>query len=377
MGDSAKEGHHEIHTRVHFKAMKYRVQESLIYGLLAAAFLFCCTRPALGIVVHPNEGEPNLIEWTDRPDPNVVGRWSSNASFVVVAPNWIITTRHQSTSPTIVTIEGITYDCHYNSEWVGGSGGNADIQLIRLTTTDGGNPNLAHYASPYEGSDEKGQDVVIGGYGDGRGGLLKTRGTTYGYEWDNSSNTTLRLGTNKVDDTKNNNTLGSLTSDIIIADFDGLNEGESTVYECIPAVHDSGGGWFIHDGNEWKVAGLSRAVDTHYEQGHFDDPNYILYEAWFRNKTNPNTLQPDYLDAVRINSYAAWIHDIIYVPGDLTGDDWVDFTDFGAFANQWGRDDCSELNNWCEGADFEPTNGSVDWDDLAFLADVWLTGWEY
>jgi hypothetical protein len=83
------------------------------------------------------------------------------------------------------------------------------------------------------------------------------------------------------------------------------------------------------------------------------------------------------MDAVRISSYAAWIYDIIYVPGDLTGNDWVDFTDFGAFANQWGRDDCSELNNWCEGADFEPTNGSVDWDDLAFLADVWLTGWEY
>ena len=367
MGDSAKEEHHEIRTRVHFKAMKYRVQESLIYGLLAAAFLFCCTRPALGVIWHP-DGEPNLATWTDRPDPNVAGRWGSNASCVAVSSNCIITVRHAGGGiGTPVEIGGGTYTV---AEIWGHN--TADLRVAKLYGA-----NLRSFVGLYEDSNEIGKDIVIGGYGDGRGGLLKTGGITYGYEWDNSKNTTLRLGTNKVDNTENDNTLGSLTSDIIIADFDGLGEGNSTVYEGIPAVHDSGSGWFIKVGETWKVAGLSRAVDTHYEQGHFDDPNYILYEAWFRNRQFPNQLDPDYMDAVRISSYAAWIYDIIYVPGDLTGDDWVDFTDSGAFANQWGRDDCSELNNWCEGADFEPANGSVDWDDLAFLADVWLTGWEY
>ena len=366
MGDSAKEEHHEIRTRVHFKAMKYRVQESLIYGLLAAAFLFCCTRPALGVIWHP-DGEPNLIEWTDRPDPNVVGRWGSNASCVAVSSNCVITVRHAGGGvDTSVEIGGNTYVV--TEVW------NHDTTDLRVAKLYGA--NLRSFVGLYEDTNEIGKDIVIGGYGDGRGGLLKTGGITYGYEWDNSTNTTLRLGTNKVDDTENDNTLGSLTSDIIIADFDGLGEGNSTVYEGIPAVHDSGSGWFIKVGETWKVAGLSRAVDTHYEQGHFDDPNYILYEAWFRNRADPNILQPDYLDAVRISSYATWILETIpeRLPGDLTGDDWVDFADFAVFAQYWQNAEC-EFPDWCLGADCEP-DGDVDWADLAALVDGWLCDWE-
>ena len=383
MGDSAKEEHHEIHTRVHFKAMKCRVQESLIYGLLAAAFLFCCTRPALGVILHP-DGEPNLATWTDRPDSNVVGRWSSNASFVVVAPNWIITTRHQNTFPTTVTIGGISYTCHYKDEWTGGSAveppGIADVQLVRLTTIDGENPDLIHYASPYIGTDEHidpntgetGREIRIGGYGRGREAKLKggIPRRVYGYTWGtdaNNNNYTLRWCTNRAEDYEDSSTLASYISDVLIGYFDVPGWTE---YEGIPAEYDSGGGWFIYDSNEWKLISLTRAVTSH------GDPWPENGESWFRYVLD-TPRGGDYMDAVRISSYAAWIYDIIYVPGDLTGDDWVDFTDFGAFANQWGRDDCSELNNWCEGADFEPTNGSVDWDDLAFLADVWLTGWEY
>jgi hypothetical protein len=90
----------------------------------------------------------------------------------------------------------------------------------------------------------------------------------------------------------------------------------------------------------------------------------------------PTILDPDFFDAVRISSYAQWIKQII-VAGDLTGDEWVDFTDFALFANEWQRSDCNTANNWCDGADFIPHDGNADYDDLGVLSEHWLSGWEY
>jgi len=361
-----EEGHHETFIQVYFKAMKHRAQKSLIYGLLVAALLFYGMGTAFGIVWHP-DGEPNLVTWTNRPCEDAIGRWGNRGSCVAVSSNSVITTRHQGGGiDTQVEIGGETYtitniwDC-----------GTADLRVVKLYGA-----NLIDFVGIYEDTNEIGKDIVIGGYGDGRGGLLQTWDITYGYLWDNFSNTTLRLGTNKINDTQNDSTLGSFTSDIIIADFDGLNEGASTGYECTAADHDSGGGWFIKTNDTWKVAGLSRAVGVHFEEGHYGDPNYILYEAWFRSRDNPNTPQPDYLDAVRVSSYATWISETIpeRLPGDLTGDDWVDFTDFAVFASYWLTTEC-EYPDWCAGADCEP-DGDVDWNDLFCLVDGWLCDWE-
>jgi hypothetical protein len=326
--------------------------------------LFWWAGPAFGVVLHPDEGEPNLVTWTDRPDINVVGRWGSNASCVAVSSNCVITVRHAGGGiDTSVYFDDIEYKVKEIWNEPAG-GGSADLRVCRIERASGGPANLVHYTSPYIDANEIAKEIRIGGYGDGRDGLLQTHGKTYGYTWDNSSNTTLRWGTNKINDTQDDSTIGSFTSDVIIADFDGLGEGNSTVYEAAVADHDSGNGLFIKVGDTWKVAGLSRAVE------HFG-------ESWFRNSRFPNQLDPDEMDAVRISSYATWISGIILVPGDLTGDDWVDSADFAVFASQWPRDDCGEGNNWCEGADFEPSDGDVDWDDLAFLVDNWLTGWRY
>jgi hypothetical protein len=331
--------------------------------LLAAASLFCCPQSALSIVLHP-DGEPNLTTWTDRPDLNVIGRWGSNASCVAIASNCVITVRHSGGGAgTQVKIGGRTYTVA--ETW---NCGTADLRLARLYGA-----NLTSFVGPYENTDEASKETVIGGYGDGRGAILTASGVTYGYEWDNSTNTTLRLGTNKIDGTANNSTLGSFTSDIIYADFDGLNEGQATIYEGASADHDSGGGWFIKVGNTWKVAGLSRAVEIHYEQG---DPNHLIYnQSWVRNAYDPYTLDPDYIDAVRVSSYATWVLQTIpeRLPGDLTGDDWVDFADFAVFARYWQNTDC-QSPDWCAGADCEP-DGDVDWDDLAALIDGWLCDW--
>jgi hypothetical protein len=278
----------------------------------------------------------------------------------------VITVRHAGGGTgTLVKIGGRSYTIA--QIW---DNNTADLRIVKLYGA-----NLASFVDIYENTDEVGKSIVIGGYGDGRGALLQTSGITYGYQWDNSSNTTRRFGTNKINSTQNNSTLAGYTSDIIIADFDGLTDDQTTIYEGIPADHDSGSGWFIKVGSTWQVAGLSRAVEVHYEQGHEGDPNYILYESWFRNKTHPDIPQPDYLDAVRISSYAPWILQTIpaRLPGDLTGDDWVDFADFAVFAQYWQNTDCHPPD-WCAGADYEP-DGDVDWADLAALADGWLCDW--
>ena len=157
-----------------------------------------------------------------------------------------------------------------------------------------------------------------------------------------------------------------------VADFDDLSQSLPTGYECIVAVHDSGGGWFIKEGGVWKVAGLSRAVEPHYEEGHEGDPAYILLESWFRDRSNPALSDADVFDAVRISSYAQWISQTIpeVPPGDLTGDDHVDGADFAVFAAYWQRTDCG-APDWCRGADCEP-DGDVDGLDLAAFAEHWL-----
>jgi hypothetical protein len=336
-------------------------------GLLAAVSLFCCARPALSIVLHP-DGEPNLLTWTDRPDLNVIGRWGSNATCVAISSNCVITVRHAGGDiGTLVRIGGKTYTIA--QIW---NHSTADLRLIKLKGA-----NLANFVDIYESTDEAGKSIVIGGYGDGRAGLLQQMETTYGYQWDNSSNTTRRFGTNKINGTYNNSSVGGYTSDIIFADFDGLGEGDSTIYEGAVADHDSGCGWFIKVGNTWQVAGLSRAVELHYQQGHEGDPNYFIYDqSWFRNRDDPDILDPDYIDAVRLSSYATWLYNTIpdVLPGDLNGDDYVDFRDFAVFTQFWLNYNC-HAPDWCLGADCEP-DGDVDWADLAALADGWLCNWD-
>ena len=57
--------------------------------------------------------------------------------------------------------------------------------------------------------------------------------------------------------------------------------------------------------------------------------------------------------------------------GDLNFDGRIDMVDFAAFSVQWMETSCSELNNWCNGADFDHIN-NVDIEDLAAFAFYWL-----
>jgi len=205
---------------------------------LWAVVIFCAllfdAESAFGIILHPG-GEPDA-GWVDRPGDNVMGRWGSNASCVAIGPNYILTTRHQGGDiNTSVIIAGVSYTIE--QIWTDPANPQADIRVAKLHSA-----NLSEYVDLYSldsDPDEMDQAIVIGGYGNGRGALLQTDGTTYGYAWDETANTTLRWGTNNIDNTQDDLNSNGYTSDVIIAYFHGPGGFEAAV-----ADHDSGGGWF-------------------------------------------------------------------------------------------------------------------------------------
>ncbi|MDO8303453.1 MAG: hypothetical protein Q7T18_09445, partial [Sedimentisphaerales bacterium] len=317
---------------------------------------------AYGIILHPDAGEPNLTTWTDRPVNAVVGRWQNNASFVVVAPKWILTVRHQGGAPATVVINDVNYVCIHNENlWTGGGEeNNADIRLIRLKNSDGSDPDLA-YAPPYTDTNDVDKDFVIGGYGTYRGATLSSGGYAYGYQWAESSNDTLRWGQNHIDGQESVQLSNSYLSYVLYAHFNLTGRP----YEAAIAARDSGGGWFINQNGTWKLAALSAYVQR-------------LNKTWYDDPNTLNTTDPDHFWGIRISSYATWINTIIAadcngpVQADLNNDCKVDFSDFALFAKQWLRTGCIIANNYCGGTDFTPTDGKVDFSDLLIFTQSWL-----
>ena len=223
--------------------------------------------PAFGIIVHSDSGQP-----TDRPGDSVMGRWGSNASCVAIAPDLVITTRHQGGGRnTSVEIGGKSYAVQQVYDHA-----TADLRIVKLAGAD-----LTDFVDIYNVKKEIGSDFVIGGFGNGRGAELQKAGQPYGYKWDNTGNNTLRWGTNNVDG------VSSMAFDLIKADFDALAAAGATAFESAIANHDSGGGWFIKVDGRWKLAGLSHGV-AKSGSSTFDKLNTMT--------------------AVRLSSYTDWIH---------------------------------------------------------------------
>ncbi|MHC4658337.1 MAG: S8 family serine peptidase [Planctomycetota bacterium] len=58
---------------------------------------------------------------------------------------------------------------------------------------------------------------------------------------------------------------------------------------------------------------------------------------------------------------------------DLFRDGFIDFYDYAVFALHWLDEGCSDVDDWCGGADFT-FDASVDYNDLGFFAACWLLG---
>ncbi len=318
-------------------------------AVLACLVCILPAGPVFAIVLH-NDDEP-----TNTPNPGVLGSWYNDASCVVVAPNYIVTTRHQGGAGT-VTIGGLTYNVTQDIPH-----STADLRVARIIKPGGEHANLANWAELYtmQMGSEIGEEIVLGGFGKSRGVALETEGTTYGYSWttEGSVGTQLRWGTNEIHNTGTRADNQGRTSQVVIADFDDPDapQGHPSQYEAAPAEFDSGGGWFIPDGDLWYLAGLSRGAE-----------HALLDQTWFRNNVDPDDLDPDSLDAVRISSYANWIYDQIRHDGDANGDLVVDIVDLTVVAANWF---VTDPLNWYDG-DFTG-DGDIDIADLTALAAKW------
>jgi len=304
--------------------------------------------PCSWAVVMHNDDEPAVT-----PPAEVMGAWGTNASCVVIAPNFIITTCHQGGAGT-VNIGNETYLVAQDIRH-----GTADVRVSRITNPDGSNADLDTWAELYTSTDEvsQGQPFLLGGFGKSRNAPLVTDHIVYGYTWTTESavGNTLRWGTNRIDDTDAKLDKAGRYSQVLIADFDDLDaaHGEPTAFEAALAEFDSGGGWFLPDGDQWRLAGLNRGVE------HTD-------ETWFRNENHPTVLDPDEIDAVRISIYHEDVYEIIRTAGDTNGDLVVDIVDLTRLAGNWY--DPGPLS-WYEG-EFTG-DGVIDIEDLTAMATNW------
>ncbi len=318
-------------------------------ALCALAILsLLATGAAHALILHPAPDGNDSVPAGQRPSDAVMASWWGYASAVVVSPSQVITTCHQRGGiNTRVYIQGDEYKVasYYSHP-------QADLRVVNITD-DGVPAELTEWADIYRGSDEAGMTAVIGGWGLGRGAEAQTGGVTYGYEWGYAPGA-LRWGRNVI---SGPGYVGEgWESRTIEADFDGVGEGGHIEYEAILADRDSGGGWFVESesADQWLLAGLNRSVDH-------------LHEAWFRNKYNPASLDPDGTDAVRISVYADWIDYAMNRPlmGDANVDGEVGLADLTALADNYGEVQTSL--NWMDG-DFTG-DWAVGLSDLAALAD--------
>ena len=279
---------------------RWRIHIGVVAVVAVSAFLGSAG-PVLGLVLHPSGETPPAV----RPDDAVIGRWATNASCVAVGANYVVTTCHQgggvgasvffpdSADADTLPDEYLVAEIFQHNK--------ADVRVVRLTPV-GGVPDLSYTIAPFTGTNETTfSSAVVGGYGKARGAELKNGADIiYGYGWSGNSNLTLRWGENRIDGTGQGNGTPYVSA-VLTADFDRLSSGLAA--EAGIAEFDSGGGWFIDidpgPGVVWRLAGLSRGAE-----------HATTAETWF---LDPGTGTPDsdYLDAVRISSYADWINAVL------------------------------------------------------------------
>ncbi len=314
---------------------------AILWGGIAVLFL---CRPTLGVIIHPVD-EGAIF---DAPAPAVVGAWGATGSCVAIAPNYVITAKHVSTTTdgSAVHIAGNTY---YTTDTV--DHGSADLRVARLVTANNAPANLTEYVSPYTGQGELlFENMVIGGVGKVRGESLQSDEVVYGYRWADNPDRQVRFGVNRVDSFAPQQAMH-----MIRADFDGPDDMDNLEGESILAAGDSGGGWFARENDQWWLIGIGRSVSN-------SGP-----EAWFRDPANPTTPDADTTLALRVSSYTEWLFQNIalgrVLEGDLNLDGTVDGADAAILQSNYGSDRTNLL--WTDGD--LTADGTVTFDDAWVL----------
>ncbi len=279
---------------------------------------------AHGAILHPGQVPAQT------PPDGLIGHWGGYASCVVVRPNYVLATKHQGGElGTSVRIDGTTY--RVGKLW---SHATSDAVLARIIDDQGQNPGLDAVPHLADGSVETLQPVAIGGWGRGRGEVLLGDGEMpYGYKWGPFTGK-LCWGWNVVDRLYAIPSGDPSQARGIAVQFEPAGHDDALQAEVALAQGDSGGGWFLRDGDHWRLVGMSTSVE---HSG----------ESWFQSPDGAE--DPDLIFGLRIAPLVDWIESIAYeglIPGDANGDGSVDFGDyvlvsthFGSEGTDWGMGD--------------------------------------
>ncbi|BAM03002.1 hypothetical protein [Phycisphaera mikurensis] len=245
---------------------------ALLAVLLSASACLGQASPAAALVVAgASPTDPALADALA-----AMGRWEDDAAAVAVAPDWVLTTRHQGSAST-VTFGGVAYTPLANTpggpENVRNLG--QDLRLVRLVDASGAPAALASTLSVATGPVTAGTLVTLGGFGPTRGGFNQD-----GFDWAGplgnangplaGTNTLVQVGT-----------LGPSSGPYagmaaLAAVFDEPGDAGVLPSEATVAPGDSGGFWLVGDAlNGYEIAGLSHAVELRSERDNDPDPAVV------------------------------------------------------------------------------------------------------
>jgi len=242
------------------------------------------------------------------------GDWG-NGSGTPISPHHFITAKHFDVGSSPFIFNGSTYHRTATADDPG-----SDLRIVTVSET------FPTWAPLYAGSDEVGKEMVIYGRGYTRGVEETLDGTPKGWRWSSAGKGTRRWGTNVVSGLIDS---GGIEDVALAAAFDA---DESKPNEAIGAAWDSGGGVFITEGSDWKLAGVTWAVS-----GYFDDDddhgtglpgqagvfNAALFDmgGYYEGAGEDWTLHPDEDDdvpslhyATRISARSGWIAGVVPEP---------------------------------------------------------------
>ncbi len=214
-----------------------------------------------------------------------IGRFVEGGSGTLIAPNWVLTVGHVGAVNNFqVRGTGTQYSVaeiiRHPTFLANGSnlGFGFDVALVRLNTAVVG----VAPASIYRGSGDIGQLATITGFGLGGIGSVGALDLP----------AIQRAGTNVIDSVFNfnNGTSGQVgaQNSAFVTDFDGPSQfgigntiGSATVtsHEYQLASGDSGGGLFIFENGEWKLAGINSGIASQSQVLGSGNTNNLGYGA--------------------------------------------------------------------------------------------------
>lgn len=291
---------------------------------------------ARAVIVASGDGTHNTTAPPDDPGWANLGRRGSLGA-IYLGNGWVLTAAHVGAGT--VTFDGVAYEPIPGSvtTFETAPGEPADLIAFRLAGAPA-LPALEIAATPPLIGDE----VVMAGWGRNRGAATTWNGIG-GWLW--GTGNAKRWGTNQIDATGLDVTVGSRTTRSLETSFSDWPPPAVTTDEAQAAVGDSGGALYWSDGGSWRLAGVIYSVGAFAGQP--------ASTALFGNTTF----------SVDLSHYRAAILAVIEQPECSNGldDDGDGLTDFPADPACRGATGSSESSLCQDGIDNDGQPG-IDFD---------------